>query len=420
MKPNERPVLREFNKSPLIKYPINENISTTPQKILLIIQVQLGGVDLPSNKEFMTIRRQFMVDKGMIFERSQRLVRCIIDCKSIDCDGISTRHALDLARSLAAECWNHSNLQLRQVPQIGPAASRKLVAHNIQSVDQLADLDTATLERIMSRNPPFGRKILDSVLGFPRLTLTTEIVGRVASKQGENPKLIVETKLGYTNPKTPVWNGKKPSLTFVAETSDGTLVHFWRGNIHKLEKGCEVKFIVELSHPYERIECYVACDEIAGTSRTSVIEADIPASEFPVKNPKESFSEKTRFILQYGNSDAADEFGGDSYDDEEFLEVAKSADATVSEFGSDEFVDIDDLIGTDVVASTGNEDEKSDNVSEPLQMGNGKWACNHHCRGQLLKNGQPCKHRCCREGLDKPRKLLKKQVCLYFSKWIFF
>jgi ATP-dependent DNA helicase HFM1/MER3 len=223
---------------------------------------------------------------------------------------------------------------------------------------------------------------------------------------------MVKTKLGYTNAKTPVWNGKRPSLTLMAETSEGTLVHFWRGNIQKLDKGWEVKFTVELSDPDDHIKCYVACDEIVGTSRSSVIKPDIPASEFPVKNLKEPFSENTKFTPQYGKSDAADEFGGDDYDDEEILELAKSAEATVSEYGSDDFVDIDDLIGTDAAASAENEEEESEDAAEPVQMGNGKWACNHHCRGQPLKNGQPCKHRCCREGLDKPRKPPKKKVCL--------
>jgi ATP-dependent DNA helicase HFM1/MER3 len=143
MKPNERVALREFNKSSFIKYPIKENISTTPQKIFLMVQVQLGGVDLPSNKDFLAIRRQFLVEKKVIFERIQRLIRCVIDCKSVDCDAISTRHALDLARSLAAEFWEYSNLQLRQIPQIGPAITRKLVANKVNSVESLANLDTA-------------------------------------------------------------------------------------------------------------------------------------------------------------------------------------------------------------------------------------------------------------------------------------
>jgi ATP-dependent DNA helicase HFM1/MER3 len=405
MKPNERPVLREFNKSPLIKYPIKENISTTSQKISLIIQVQLGGVELPSDKEFLIIKRQFMVDKGVIFERIQRLVRCIIDCKSVDCDGIATRHALDLARSLSAGYWENSNLQLRQIPQIGPAASRKLVAHNVHSVEEMADLDTGNLERIMSRNPPFGRKMLDSLAGFPHLTIAAEVAGRAASKAGENPKVMVKARLGFANAKSPLWNGKRPSLTFMAETSGGALVHFWRGNIQKLEKGHEVKFLVELSSPDDEIKCYVACDEIVGTFRSSLLKPDIPVSEF-VKDLSKQSKRQGGFAGRRESSGTVDEFGGDEFEDDELLEAVRRVDALPSEHGSDDFADVDDLIETH-----DSKRERSEDDAEPVLMENGKWACNHQCGGgQALKNGQSCKHRCCHEGLDKPRKP-KRKVC---------
>ena len=402
MKPKERPALREFNKSPLIKYPIKENISTTAQKISLIIQVQLGGIDFSSNKEFISIRRQFMADKTIIFERVQRLVRCIIDCKSVECDGISTHCALDLARSLSAEYWENSNLQLRQIPQVGPAASRKLISHNIQSVEGLAKLDTGNIERILSRNPPFGKKMLDSLHGFPCLTINTEIAGKAASKPGENPKVVVQSILGYTNTKTPVWNGRKPSLTFTAEKSDGALVHFWRGNVQKLDKGHEIRFIAELSSPDDEIKCYVACDDIVGTSRSNILRPEIPPSAFTIKDLTNKSTPQSQFAGNDNSHSRADEFGGDEFEDEELLEAVKHADTAASGYGSEDFADVDDLIGT-------HEDDELQgifkDIVEPVQMENGKWACNHQCRGgKILKNGQLCKHKCCHDGLDKPRK----------------
>ena len=405
MKPKERPVLREFNKSPLIKYPIKENISTTAQKISLIIQVQLGGIDLPSNREFLSIRRQFMADKAIIFDSIQRLVRCIIDCKTFDCDGNSTRYALDLARSLSAEYWENSNLQLRQIPQVGPAASRKLVSHNIQSVEELANLDTGNIERILSRNPPFGRKMFDSLLGFPRLTINAEVTGKAASKSGENPRVMVKARLGYMNAKTPVWNGKKPSLTFMAETSNGTLVHFWRGNIQKLDKGHEVRFAAQLSSPDDEVKCYVACDDIVGTSRSNILRPDIPTSAFAVKGLSKQSKTQAQFAGKGHSLSIIDEFGGDEFEDEELLEAVKQADAAASECASDHFVDVDDFIDAhEDIASK----DISDSIVEPVQMENGKWTCNHHCRDRTLRNGQLCKHKCCHNGLDKPRKPKKK------------
>src|SRR5450756_535314 len=181
MKPQERPFLREFNKSPFIKYPIKETVSTTAHKISLMIQIQLGGIDHPTDNDFAVVRRQFLTGKGIIFDRIHRLIRCVIDCKAFDCDAVSTRHALDLARSLIAEFWENSNLQLRQIPQVGPAAVRKLVSNDINSIEKLMQKDTSTIERIMSKNPPYGRKTKDILMGFPNLSVGSEIVGRAPS-----------------------------------------------------------------------------------------------------------------------------------------------------------------------------------------------------------------------------------------------
>lgn len=204
MKPNERSFLREFNKSPFIKFPIRGTITTTPHKVSLLVQVQLGGIDYPNDKDFMVVKRQFGTDKAIIFERIQRLIRCVIDCKVYDCDSTSTRHALDLARSLSAEFWEYSNLQLRQIPQVGPVATRKLVNNNVHSIEELGNMDTGSIERIMSKNPPFGRKTKDLISGFPILKLNAESVGRVLAKQKKTLQIMVKARMWYENRKSVV------------------------------------------------------------------------------------------------------------------------------------------------------------------------------------------------------------------------
>ncbi|KAF7909318.1 uncharacterized protein EAF01_003036 [Botrytis porri] len=409
MKPNERSSLREFNKSPMMKFPIKENISTTGHKIFLMIQAQLGGIEPLTDNDFRVISRQFAMETNIILERFQRLIRCVIDCKAVDCDSISVRCALDLSRSVAAGYWENSSLQLRQVPQIGPASLRKLAGNNVNTVEKLAGLDTAGVERVMGKNPPFGKKMKDNLIDFPQLTLTAQIVGRGFSKSGEQPKVKVNALLGYANAKVPKWSGRIPSVTFIAETSSGTLVYFWRMSIKKLSNGgSKHEFTVELSSPDDEIKCWLACDEIVGTLKSCVLQHHVPASEFPP--PKvivERPSKKKSKLEDMGTSDEFD----DGIDDDTMLAVAKQVEGgrrVSSDYGSDAFVDIDTV-------GLGNSKEsrkvKEDIVEpEPVKMENGKWACNHHCRdGNPLKNGQLCKHRCCREGLDKPRKVARKK-----------
>jgi ATP-dependent DNA helicase HFM1/MER3 len=351
-----------------------------------MIQAQLGGVDLPADKEFVQIRRQYLVDKTLIFDRIQRLIRCVIDCKVNDCDAISTRHALDFCRSLSAGYWEHSNLQLRQIPQVGPAASRKLATGNINSVEKLTNLDTATIERIMGRNPPFGRKTLDSVAGFPHLTLSLEIVKKVLSKAGNNPKVQIKSRLGYKNSMLPIWAGQKPSVTFMAETSDGTLIHFWRGSIQQLAKGQELKFDAELSGPGEDVKCCIACDDIVGTVVSYILKHDLPASAFSppkIVKPAELLTQPTETGLIPTNTD---EFGGDDFEDAEFLEAVQVAEmAPASDYDSDDVVNMDDVPDRFADKTSAN------NFTQSVQMTNGKWTCNHSCRsGRTLKNGLTC------------------------------
>ena len=371
----------------------------------------MGGVDIPNNGKSGTnnpsqYQSQHTIDKNIVFERVQRLVRCIIDCKAYDCDSIATRHALGLARSLAAEYWENSNLQLRQIPQIGPATNRKLAAGNIGSVEQLANTDTATIERIMGRNPPYGRKLLDTLIGFPRLTLTVEILGNAFSGAGENPKVKIKAHLGFRNTKIPIWRKKRPSLTFMAESSNGTLLFFWRANISKLDKGTDINFIAELYGPGDIFTCHVSCDEIVGTTQSSKVIPNIPASAFP---PAEK-DEKTRASIAEIGQKEKDEFGGDDLDDDDMVAAVKDADI-VGGYGSDELIDLDDI--DSVLGTSAPVEEETTITLQSVQMENGRWTCNHTCRGgKPLKNGQLCKHKCCAEGLDKPRKI-KKRVWLH-------
>ncbi|OBT87082.1 hypothetical protein VE02_05017 [Pseudogymnoascus sp. 03VT05] len=409
MKPTERAAFREFNKSPFIKYPIKENVSTTAHKISLIVQVQLGGVDPPNDKEFN--RRQYQTDKTLVFERIHRLVRCVVDCKAVDCDALATQNALELSRSISAEFWEHLPLQLRQVPSIGPAAVKKMVTAGINSVAKLIATDSATIERILTRNPPFGHKLLDTLKAFPRLTLTAEIMGRIV-KAGQLPKVKIRARLGLRNQKASFWRRRQISLTFVAGVSNGNLAHFWRGNIKNLEKGFEVHFSTELSNSSDAISCFLACDEIIGTVQSVILAPNIPDSLFPVVQPTQKVVPKVILSTDDsgGDSDADFEWD-DNIADQDLLAAVKNAEESAGHTAednvvADQFIDIDDIANQQTAAP-----EENDNAErpEPVQMANGKWMCNHICGGgNALKNGKTCKHKCCHEGLDKPRKLQKK------------
>jgi ATP-dependent DNA helicase HFM1/MER3 len=111
--------------------------------------------------------------------------------------------------------------------------------------------------------------------------------------------------------------------------------------------------------------------------------------------------------LQRKKSVASDDFGDADLDDDTLVK------ASCGDLDFDHIDRFADPIGTitrsntaknksvkeksrSKAPATSNED---DDESAPVQLPNGRWACNHKC-----KDKEACKHYCCRNGMDKPPK----------------
>ncbi|KAK4187755.1 putative ATP-dependent DNA helicase, partial [Podospora australis] len=432
-KPAERAVFREINKDPLIVYPIKETVTQTWHKISLIVQAQLGCVQVPDSGDGNKLRRQLVIEQKLVFERLNRLVRAVVDCKGHDGDAIGMKNALELSRALSAGAWDGRATQLTQIPNIGPAGMRKLSGKGIRTVLELASKYPDEIEGAMSRKHPFGSTILASLEKFPHLGLDLTMVGHRSHLRGEEPRVDVEVKatLRFFNRKgVPDWKKKTPGITFLAETSDGALCYFWRGSIRKLDKelGFEVRFTAELHHAEEQILCHFSCEEIVGTIVSKVLHHGIPVSAFPAqpKIPKHTPISRPQVVKE-------EEFlDDDDIDDSDLLLAAEDAeqaaasshviaakstsraqppaseafdeDMDAGELDDDDCPSIEELIEQ---SQSFPEDMEytSDATHDPVQLPNGRWQCNHICTGgTLTKTGKPCNHKCCKEGLDKPRK----------------
>ncbi|KAJ0110104.1 hypothetical protein J7T55_014907 [Diaporthe amygdali] len=415
---HERDVFRELNKNPFIVYPIKEAINTMAHRVSLLLQAALGCVDLSDVPE--VVRRQMILDTGLLFEKMHRLVRAVVECKASDLDGVTCRTALELARSMAARAWEGKSMQLTQIPQLGPVFMRKLVASGITTVHDLAKAGTSNIERILSRNPPFGKKMMDELAHFPRLTIEARIVTNNPQTRHSRMQPIarIDVTLGFSNTLDKLrWRGKIPSVTFMAETTEGVLAHWWRGSINKFKKENDHKmslhFEVDLSDFFEEIICYFACEDIVGTVVTRKLQHGLPASAFLPK-PKAT-PQPFRTPDQSAASWMDDDIG-----DNDLLEVTKERQSdgeerlAVSDVDSQwSLMDRDGSFRADNKLSTqeenlrpSQESEKEDIPWQPVQLPNGKFKCNHHCAdaGFKISSGKACAHRCCREGLDKPRK----------------
>ncbi|KAK3987108.1 nucleotide-sugar transporter-domain-containing protein [Cladorrhinum sp. PSN332] len=412
LKPMERHLFREINQSQLILYPVKEAVGQTWHKISLIVQAHLGCIQYPDSSEVGKIKRQLASERKVIFEKFNRLIQAVIDCKEHDGDSVGLKNALELARSLSAESWDGRATQLTQIPNIGPVGMRKLQAKGVRTVMELARREPEDIERFLSRQPPFGTIMLAGLENFPRLDLDLAVVGHKVQRSGE-PAVNLEMKaiLRYVNRRgPPQWKGRSPSLTFLAESSDEVVGFFWRGNIRKLDSqdGLELKFTVPLHDPSHSVACHFSCEELVGTNVSKVVHHNIPAAAFP-KAPKPTPARAT------AKPTAARRFvdDDDGIDDRDLLGLTESTEIVhptttfttepliEPEFG--DFPSIEDLL--EIEAAELEMATHQTSSHEPVQLPNGKWQCNHICAGDTLtKTGKACNHRCCKEGIDKPRK----------------
>ena len=68
---------------------------------------------------------------------------------------------------------------MKQIPSLGPAAVRKLASGGINSIEKLEMAEPHRIEMLMSRNPPFGNRLLASLEDFPRLRVSVKVTGKV-------------------------------------------------------------------------------------------------------------------------------------------------------------------------------------------------------------------------------------------------
>jgi ATP-dependent DNA helicase HFM1/MER3 len=108
-----------------------------------------------------------------------------------------------------------------------------------------------------------------------------------------------------------------------------------------------------------------------------------------------------------------DDYGDNEIDDNELLNMP---------LGDLDFDDIDNFSSiADITTRNGalnNDANKKRDIARPVdtfldddhepgpvQLDNGKWACNHRCKDKTA-----CKHMCCREGVEKPPKKVPKKA----------
>lgn len=406
-------------------YPINTTVSTVAHKVSLLIQMELGHVDVKVNG---LERQRLRSDARRVLEVMHRLIRAVIECKGVDLDGKSCWTALELARSMSAKAWEGKAMQLLQVPQVGPVLMRKLVSNNIRTVAHLANTDTGTIERIASRNPPFGKKIVDALVTFPTLVLDVNIKDKSIDIKGA-PLLHIDAILSFTNKKGE-WQGRIPIVTFMAVTTNGFPAYFWRDSLRTFKEkngtSFQVLFTWSPTELQETLQCHFACEEIVGTVVSKGIEHGMSAAAFPPK-PVEFLKPSSQGqVLQQQDPDQSI-IDDEVLEDDDLLDlIDNTPKVTKATQNDDEFDTDEDLFAlidrtgkiveqTNKLPEKANKDQKAKKTqqkdtkprSEPaiIKLSNGRYKCGHSCShfgGTKELGDRDCGHACCRIGNKNP------------------
>ncbi|KAJ5292397.1 sedoheptulose-1-7-bisphosphatase [Penicillium atrosanguineum] len=413
LKAGEKSLYREINRDPGIRFPVKVDIALHTHKISLLLQSELGAIDFPTDDQFQKHKFSFHQDKSLVFNHVNRLIRCVIDCMIVRENSVEVLNSLELARSFGARVWDRSPLQMKQIDQIGVIAVRKLAAAGITDIDTLGSTEAHLIEMTLSKNPPFGIKLLTRLKEFPKLRVAVRIVEKDA-KLG-NVKVRFHIEVAFMNDKIPVFSQRRPV----------------RIRANRLQDGLDFTLMAELKKPHDYIICHAMCDDIAGTARQAELHPHAPSYLFPAKSREAGA--KVRVLKpimetvqsqdrkQSGIMPKFDDFDGDDLELDDFLTAAQRRDkakqaaepkeSQVEEF---EWMSISNTSSPqrrpettkpkadDWVADMGLLD---DNDRGTIRLPNGNWACNHKC-----KDKTSCKHFCCRDGLEKPPKPSKSRT----------
>ncbi|KAB8273394.1 Sec63 Brl domain-containing protein [Aspergillus minisclerotigenes] len=416
LKAGEKSLYKEINRETGIMFPVKVDIALPAHKTSLLIQSELGAVEFPDDEQFQKHKFAFQQDKGFVFSHVNRLIRCIIDCQISLQDSVATRNALELARSFGAKVWDSSPFQMKQIEQIGVVAVRKLAAAGITSLEALECAEPHQIDMILSKNPPFGLKLLGRLSEFPKLRVSVKMI-RKEAKHGNPVRVHFKAEVAFMNEKCPTTFQRRPvHVCFLAETSNGLMIDFRRMSASKVQSSQEIPLHIEMNSPDQYITCYAMCDDIAGTLRSAELRPALPSSLFSFCSNKESDETNQKHMMNMSRrrsntslrAKPNKEYNPDSFDSDDSLFNDFLKDDKVTNWATMDHIACPTSENkpqekTSKKSKKSKEAKDVNKAEEPTQLRNGRWSCNHKCKDKTM-----CKHLCCREGLEKPPRMNRK------------
>ncbi|SMN18035.1 similar to Saccharomyces cerevisiae YGL251C HFM1 Meiosis specific DNA helicase involved in the conversion of double-stranded breaks to later recombination intermediates and in crossover control [Maudiozyma saulgeensis] len=377
---NEKRLYKEINLSPLTRYPFltlkkqSMIIDKTNQKVSLIIQYDLGGLEFPNYEGAQKLHHVLIQDKIRIFKHCYRILRCMVDCYIEKGDGISLENSLFMLRSINGSCWEDSPMILRQIKSIGLVSVRKLVRNGITDFEELRNSTDQKLEYYLGLKMGNGLKLRRDIESLPTFRLEYHIEKQ--AKVGNNIEVVLRVDVSV-NCKSSLWHGKRLSMNINSRYGSGKIIDFRRIQLSQLQHPKTFKLNCTISSLQELVKISASCQEIAGLNKI------IQFSSKELSDSNTQVFEKVAMDLSSSKSRIS------VLDDI----VSSSSDESLYNL----LIDRPSRNASASIASSRKDEPHSNVLFEGRQqLPNGNYECQHTCN----RKGE-CRHLCCHEGIPK-------------------
>ena len=384
----QKRLYKEINTSPLLLKPFDKKtkFDTPFEKVSLMIQYELGGIEFPKYHGSMKLHHEFLSEKLMVFKSLPRILKAAIEIIQFKKDAVSLISMMKFNRCVHAKSWETSSLLLRQFDGVGLAYAKKLMSKGIVSIAKAKELTRDKLEFYLGLKPGAGQKIFKSIKNLPELSLKIEKV-----QSNSIGKVSFVVNLNLTNSEKDIsfiWNSCFAHINVITDNS-GIVEDFRRLPLKKLLGGKQFNISCQLNYKSDYIKVHFNCDEIAGVGKTIEVNLHSVTAYLPAKpSPPSQLQEDDSF-----------DFGDEDDGALQAILLGTSNGTTSGTHQNNVFEPLSNI-------SVNNSNHDTD-VDTSLSF----MACHHKCA-----NKTTCRHICCKEGIPTNKIKQCKHVCKDKSK----
>ncbi|KAJ3403232.1 Sec63 [Chytriomyces hyalinus] len=204
----EKTYFNTLNKT--IKYPVTGKMTTSADKVNVMIQCILGTIRFTEPK----FSSHLNTESNVIMSHAARVSKFMFEVFTLKKDFQAASAALDLTNAIHAKAWESGGFHLKQIESIGPVHAKTLFDAGIRTIGDLLDRPAEQIESILNRGRLFGNKLLEAANTLPQLTLSA------SEEIGKSDQVEFFLTLGLRNPKTVSVTGKKGALHAVFLAAD--------------------------------------------------------------------------------------------------------------------------------------------------------------------------------------------------------